>query len=324
MSNPIIDTLRLVLQALYSMLRSPSRLPRRSWLTELNFRLVKNLLAESRGKPISWLRQRQAVLKIVSPAMRRVSFTPAHTGGVPGQWCRPKTMLKPERIVVYFHGGGYVFGAVDCHRNTLAALALRSDAAVLGVDYRLGPEHPFPAAHEDCLAACRQVLADNADIPVVLAGDSAGGALAIATYLALLDTADTQTLPCALALISPWVDPGNSQGSIFTHAGSDVLEREMIEDWFALYANDTDHSDPRLNFTRANLAHLPPTLIQAAGGEILIDQIHTFAAQAKQQGAQVSLDIYADQFHVFQTFAPLVADAGPALEKMGEFIRMSH
>ncbi len=317
--KPVFDIIRHFSRALFATLRGPRSLPQRSWMTDLMFRFIKSLLDASRGKSIPWLRQRQNLLKLYSPAYSRVVFESTTLAGVPVQWCRPRTPSQRPATVIYFHGGGYVIGSVNGHHNTLAALSVASDCAVLGVDYRLGPEHAFPAAHDDCLAVCRQILQSDADARVILAGDSAGGALAVASYLALAKDGDSP-LPCGLALISPWLDPGAKHGSMLANAGTDFLDLEITTNWLTQYLAGASPDDPRVNFTRQDLSPLPPTYIQAAGAEILLDQIQAFAERARQSGVDLTLDVYAGQFHVFQTFSPLVGGSSAAIVKLGDFI----
>lgn len=317
--TPVFDVLRLFSRAVFDTLRGPRSVPQRSWNTELMFRFIKSLVKASKAKPIPWLRQRQKLLKIYTPAFSKVVFETTTLAGVPLQWCRSKQASQRPAIVIYFHGGGYVFGSVDDCRNTLVALTLASGCAVVGVEYRLGPEHPFPAAQDDCLKVCRQILQSNTDAPVILAGDSAGGALAIASYLAL-DNEGHSPLPCGLALISPWVDPAARYGSIIANADTDFLDREVIEYWRSQHLAGASPDNPRVNFSLEDLSPLPATYIQAAGAEILIDQIQAFAERAQQSGVDLTLDIYPGQFHVFQTFSPLVGDSSAAINRLGKFI----
>ncbi len=317
--KPVSDIVRHFSRALFDTLRGPRSLPERSWITDLMFRFMKGLLDASRGKSIPWLRQRQNLLVLYSPAYSKVVFESTTLAGVPVQWCRPRKPSQRRAIVIYFHGGGYVVGSVNGYHNTLAALSVASDCAVLGVDYRLGPEHPFPAAHDDCLAVCRQVLQNNPDARVLLAGDSAGGALALASYLTLAKSGESP-LPCALALISPWVDPGAKHGSMLANAGTDILDLEITTNWLTQYLAGASPDNPRVNVSQQDLSPLPPTYIQAAAAEILIDQIQAFSERAQQSGVDLTLDIYAGQFHVFQTFSPLAGESSAAIAKLGEFI----
>ena len=316
---PLFDILRLFFSALVSTLRQPRRLAQRSWTTELVFRFVKSMVDSSKGKPIKWMRQRQRLLKLYTPDFRKVVFEAQTLAGVPVQWCRPKAPSQRRGIVIFFHGGGYVIGSVDFYRNTLAALAVASDCEVVGVDYRLAPEHPFPAAHDDCLAVSRQILQTCSQAGVVFAGDSAGGALAIASSLSLA-AEGTTPLPCGLALISPWVDPSASHGSIDTNAATDILDAQILTDWREQYLGGADPANGRVNFTRQDLSELPPSYIQAAGAEVLLDQIQAFAERAKKAGADLTLETYPDQFHVFQTYSPLLGCSRAALSRLGEFV----
>ncbi|MFT5014862.1 MAG: monoterpene epsilon-lactone hydrolase [Dinoroseobacter sp.] len=325
----ILDVLRLSLFTLLSMFHSPGRLIQRRWMTEFVCRLLKRILRESKGKPIDWLRHRTGVMKIRSSAEKNVTFETVTLAGVACQWCRPKVVSEPRHILVYFHGGGYVIGSVAGYQNTLAQLAESSDAHVLAVDYRLGPEHLYPAAQQDCLAVTRQVLKSFPNTPVLLSGDSAGGALAVATSLALANSSGNRK-PDALVLLSPWVHPGCSTGSITTHAENDVLDEALLQGWITLYLKgDRPRKSQGYNvssladlvFTDVDLATLPPTYVQVAGAEIFFDQIIAFVERAKAVGVSVSLDVFEAQFHVFQTLSPLVPDAKRALVMIGHYIK---
>ena len=321
----ILDVLRLSLFTLLSMFHSPGRLIQRRWMTEFVCRLLKRILRESKGKPIDWLRHRTGVMKIRSSAEKNVTFETVTLAGVACQWCRPKVVSEPRHI----HGGGYVIGSVAGYQNTLAQLAESSDAHVLAVDYRLGPEHLYPAAQQDCLAVTRQVLKSFPNTPVLLSGDSAGGALAVATSLALANSSGNRK-PDALVLLSPWVHPGCSTGSITTHAENDVLDEALLQGWITLYLKgDRPRKSQGYNvssladlvFTDVDLATLPPTYVQVAGAEIFFDQIIAFVERAKAAGVLVSLDVFEAQFHVFQTLSPLVPDAKRALVMIGHYLK---
>ncbi len=316
---PLFDILKLFSVALASTLRHPGRHPERDWLTELTCLFVKRLFDASKGRPEGWLQQRLQWLRLPVTAFAKVDFEPATLAGVPVQWCRGKRASNSRAIVIYFHGGGYVVGSVNTYRSTLAILSLASGCPVIGVDYRLASEQPFPAAHDDCLAVSRHILQRHPQARVILAGDSAGGALAIATHLALV-AEGAVPLPSGLALISPWVDPSASGGSIDANADQDILDSELMVTWRSQYLAGADPANGRVNFTREDLSQLPPTYIQAAGAEVLIDQIEAFAHRARQAGVELELDSYPGQFHVFQVLSPLVKAAGPALKRLGEFI----
>jgi acetyl esterase/lipase len=281
--------------------------------------LMKAVLARSKRRGVHWLREAQA-LAPRSPLLREVSFTPVVAGGVPGEWCVPRDGPEPSRAVVYLHGGGYVIGSVSTHRDTLARIALTARARVLGVDYRLAPEHRFPAAQEDCLAATRAVIAKGvAARRLALAGDSAGGALAVATLLSLRDAGEP--LPAAAVLLCPWTDPLAEGGSMTANERFDFGDRELLVGWFDQFADRADARDPRVAPVYARLEGLPPLLVQAGGAEILLDQIRSFVERARRAGVDVRLDVHPDMVHDFQTQAAVLPEGARAIDDIARFLR---
>jgi acetyl esterase/lipase len=289
-----------------------------SWRTELLLAAIKAVLARSKARSVPWLRTAQRLAAPGSRHLRQVRFEAVDCGGVPGQWCAPLA-LEPRRIVVYMHGGGYVMGDVGSYRATLAHLAVRARARVLGIDYRLAPEHRFPAAHDDCLAALRWLFAGGAaPRSVALAGDSAGAALATATLCALRDAGEP--LPAAAVLISPWIDPLADGGSMDANEPFDFGDRELLVGWFEQYAGRGAARDPRLFLLEAKLESLPPLLVQAGGAEIMLDQIHALVARARAAGVDTALEVAEDMFHDFQLQAGRLPEGASAMESIARFL----
>jgi acetyl esterase/lipase len=225
---------------------------------------------------------------------------------------------NPGRTLVYFHGGGFVIGSLDTHVDPMARLAVLANARVLGVDYRLAPEHRFPAAHDDALAATRWVLAQGVDArSLALAGDSAGGNLAIATLCALRDAGDP--LPAAAALLCPWVDPAWQGGSMDANADADFGDRELLYGWFLDYLPGGAR-DPRVCPIDAKLEGLPPLLVQVGGGELLLDQCKAFAARAVQAEVAVTLAVEGELFHDWQLQANVLAEGARSMEEVARFL----
>ncbi len=322
MIRAVADLLIFALKAAFSLLRSPNNVADRSLRAAFFCRFLQLLLQASKRQPISWLRQRQQLLAIRSGNQRRVRYEHCEVANVACQWCRQRDRHEstPERVVIYFHGGGYVIGSVQGYRNVLSHLASESDAAVLAVDYRLAPEHEFPAAHEDCFKVAKTVLQDYPGVPVFLAGDSAGGALAVATALALAAESDLPPL-AGLAVLSPWIEPANNDSSMRREAPFDILDRALLQRWIDLYLAGGDIRNPSVDFTMRDLSALPPTLLQLCEREILFDQGMTFAEQAKAQGVDLTVSVFPGQFHVFQVMVPLLPGSADALAAIGGFVR---
>jgi acetyl esterase/lipase len=297
-------------------LRGPRR-PGWSLRTELVQSVMRAVLMRSKRRGTAWLREVQASLPVQIAFAGEVVFEPARVGGVPGEWCAPRAG-QPERTLLYFHGGGYVIGSAAGYRDLLARLAVAANARVLGVDYRLAPEHAFPAQQDDCLAAARALLASGvAPGQLALAGDSAGGALAVATLCTLRDAGEP--LPAAAVLICPWTEPYAEGGSMLDPDAADFGDRELLVGW----ARDTGAppSDPRFAVANAKLEGLPPLLVQAGGAEILLDQIRRFAERARAAGVAAELQVVPEMFHDFQLQASLLPEGAAALDDAARFLR---
>lgn len=300
------------------VVRGPCR-PEWTLRTELAAAAVRAVLARSKRRGVHWLRAAQEGVSTPSRAARQVRFEAVDAGGVAATWCVPRVDAAPRRTIVYYHGGGYVIGSPATHRDLLARLALGARARVLGVDYRLAPEHRFPAAADDCLAATRWVLAQGAEPQALaVAGDSAGGALAVATLCALRDADDP--LPAAAALLCPWTDPLAAGGSMDSNADCDFGDRELLIGWADAYAPGELVRDPRVSVIDAKLEGLPPLLVQAGGAEILLDQVEAFAARARAAGVDVQLDVAPAMFHDWQLQAELLPEGARAVDEIVAFL----
>jgi len=284
--------------------------------TELVAALMRATVLRSKRKGIAWLRDAQAALPVRVAHAGDVSFESVSVGGVPGLACAPRAGA-PERTLLYLHGGGYVLGSAAAYRDLAARLAVLARARVVAVDYRLAPEHRFPAQQEDCLAAARALLAEVPAERLALGGDSAGAALCVATLCALRD-ADA-ALPAAALLLCPWTEPLAAGGSMERNADADFADRELLVSW--VEATGGDPLDPRLTVRDAKLAGLPPLLVQVGGAELLYDQVQRFAAAARAAGVAVELEEYADMFHDFQLQAALLPEGAAALEAAARFLR---
>lgn len=279
----------------------------------------RHLALTSKRRGIQWLRQVQAAIPARTPSEAAVRFEEIDAGGVPAWWCAPRGQDRLERVVVYFHGGGYVIGSPSTHREIAARLAHGARARVLLVDYRLSPEHRFPAAQQDCQRAFEWLLEQGVDpATLALAGDSAGGALCLATLLVRRDAG--ASLPAAAILICPWVDPLCDGGSMIQNEPYDFGDRELLVGWIKSHATDTQIGLPALSPIAADLRGLPPLLIQAGGAEILLDQITSFAESARASGVDVQYTIYPEMFHDFPTIASLVPQGREACEEMIAFL----
>jgi epsilon-lactone hydrolase len=232
----------------------------------------------------------------------------------------------PDRRLLYLHGGSWMAGRVEKYRPHISRIAVATGCAVLAIDYRLAPEHPFPNGLEDCVTAFEWMChngpeKNNTAQTTFIVGDSAGGNLALATLLTLKD--GDIALPDAAVALSPPTDMTWSAKSIQTHAAVDVaLNAEIMPLLSSAYLqNDEDPATPYASPLFGELHGLPSLLLQVGDTEILLDDAVRFAKKAQASGVDATLEIYDDMPHVFQVFAPYLPDANLALERIGEFVK---
>jgi monoterpene epsilon-lactone hydrolase len=257
------------------------------------------------------------------PVPADVDVEPTVAGGLTTS--RPAELLTPPgaekgRAVLYLHGGAYVLGSPKSHRELAARIGRAARSAVVVLDYRLAPEHPFPAAVDDAFAAYRWIL-DSGTAPqhVAIAGDSAGGGLTVAMLLAARDAG--APMPGAAALLSPWTDLEGTGASVVTNAGTDpMVQMDGLHFMARLYVGGGDIRHPRISSIHADLAGLPPLLIQAGKAEALLDDSVRLADRARASGVDVTLELWDDMIHVFQAFS-MLPEGQQAVAQIGEFIR---
>jgi len=238
-------------------------------------------------------------------------------GGVPADWVSVD-VSEPDRVVLYFHGGGYVMGSRNTHRELAGRIARAARARVLLPEYRLAPEHPFPAAVDDATACWRWLLSQgHAPEHMAIAGDSAGGGLTLATLLALKAAGDP--LPACAVALSPWTD---LEGSGPTAEPGAVDDPMLTADGLRSTGRDYAGADLRNPFAaplHGDPAGLPPLLLQVGTREILLSDSTRFAEKSRAAGVDVTLDVEEGLIHVWQMFAD-VPEAQAAVERIGEFI----
>ena len=241
-------------------------------------------------------------------------------GGVDGEWISPANAPK-DKAALYFHGGGFRIGSVTSHRDLIAQIAVASGCRVLAINYRLAPEHRFPAALDDVLAAYGWMLGQGFEPGnIAFAGDSAGGNLALAAILALRER--KRPLPAAVALMSPWTDMAATGASYVSRAEADPIhQRPMI---LALAKNylggQGDPCDPLISPLYADLRDLPPLLIQVGDRETVLDDSVMFADKARAAGVEVDLQVWDGMIHVFQMFGAELPEARQAIAETAGFL----
>lgn len=249
-----------------------------------------------------------------------VTFEAGTVGDIPGQWVIPND-ADPSSALLYLHGGGYVMGSSDTHRKMVGHLANAIGIRAFVADYRLAPEHPYPAAVRDAVAAFRGLLADGIrPNRIVVGGDSAGGGLTIAMLLSLRD--DGRPLPAAAMLLSPWTDLAFTGESLVSREQTDVTvtaagARKMAE----YYLGSAKVRAPLASPLYADLRGMPPTRIQVGADEILLDDSVRIAEKLKNSRVDVTIEVFPEMQHVFQFGAGTLPEADDAIARLGEFAR---
>ena len=240
--------------------------------------------------------------------------------GVPAEWVAAPG-VDPHRAVLYLHGGGYAIGSINTHRRLAYDISAASSARVLLIDYRLAPEHPFPAAVDDAAKAWRWLLQQGLTSDrLAIAGDSAGGGLTLATLVNLRD--QKLGLPACAVAISPWVDLEGKGDSITTRATQDPMVQKAGLLWMAgLYLDGKDPRTPLAAPLYADLAGLPPVLVQVGTAETLLDDATRLAERLYRAGGDVRLSVWPDMLHVFPFFAPILSEGRDGCREIGHFIR---
>jgi acetyl esterase/lipase len=241
-------------------------------------------------------------------------------GEIAAEWLEPPA-ARGGAALLYLHGGGYVIGSPRSHRHLAAALGAAAGAATLVPEYRLAPEHPFPAAVEDAVAAYRWLLARGvAPGGIAIAGDSAGGGLTVATLLALRDRG--LPLPAAGVCISPWVDLTCGGASYASRAASDpIVTQAGIVEMARAYLGAADPRAPLASPLFADLAGLPPLLVHVGSDEVLLDDAVALAERARAAGVAATLEIWPDMIHVWHWFHPMLDEGRKAIAGIGDFVR---
>jgi monoterpene epsilon-lactone hydrolase len=282
--------------------------------------LIQKLKAVPVDPTASMARRRGAMEKAAFRLDADCTAEPVTAGSVPAEWVSAPG-ADAGRNILYLHGGGYTIGSIKTHRCLAGWISRAAKARVLLIDYRLAPEHPHPAALEDAVAAYRFML-DSGVKPsrAVIAGDSAGGGLTVATVVAIRDA--KLPLPAAAVCISPWVDMEGTGESMKTKANVDpMVGGASLGDMASAYLGGKDPRTPLASPLYADLKGLPPMLIQVGTAEVLLDDSSRLAERARQAGVEVVYEPWENMIHVWQIFVPMLDESKQAVERIGEYIR---
>jgi len=254
------------------------------------------------------------------PSARQVKCEPVSAGGVKAEWITAANAAA-DRAILYLHGGGYIMGSINTHRELIARLSKAAQARILALDYRLAPEHPFPAPGEDATAAYRWMLAQGfKPSRIAVAGDSAGGGLTVAALVAFRDAG--LPMPAAGIPISPWVDLEAIGESMKTRSSQDpIVKPEMIREIARVYLAGQNPRSPLAAPLYADLHGLPPLLIHVGDAEALLDDSKRLAERAKAAGVDVTLEVWPEMPHVWHLFAHFLPEGQQAIDRAGEFVR---
>ena len=285
---------------------------------ELN-KVLEMLKSQPRNPEATVEKMRSGMERVSEHVARDVTCEGLRIGNIEAEWITPPGAAS-DRVVLYLHGGGYVMGSIATHRATIARIARASKAKALALEYRLAPEHKFPAAVEDSVAAYQWLLAQGYKPgKIVIAGDSAGGGLTLATLLSIRD----QKLPMAAAgvAISPWADMEGTGDSFKTRAHRDpMVGSGNLGGMAKHYIGSGDPRHPLASPIHADFRGVAPLLIQVGDAETLLDDSNKVAARAKEHGVKVDLEVWDDMFHVWHAFAKILPEGQQAIDKIGKFV----
>ncbi|WP_043838995.1 alpha/beta hydrolase [Muricoccus aerilatus] len=282
---------------------------------------VRRMLTSSpRPAGLAERRQRLDGLGARYTVPQDVHVEPEDAGGVAAEWTQTP-LADPARVILFLHGGGYVSGSVASHRHMIAQAGREAGARTLALGYRLAPEHPFPAALDDVLAAYRWLLVQGiAPGNIVIAGESAGGGLALATLVSLRDAGDP--LPGRVWCSSPWVDLSMTGETMETKAAQDpLISKAYLKELAGLYLHGQDPCGPCTSPLYADLRGLPPMLIQVGSAETLLADSLRLAAVAGAADVRVTLQVWPHMIHAWHLFYQQLAPGRRSLAEFGAFAR---
>jgi monoterpene epsilon-lactone hydrolase len=292
----------------------------------MNSRVLSSILKHLKSMPTFdeiGIKRYRTLLEVSARAFKLdkdIKFQPVNINGIKGERIIPED-VSSNKTILFLHGGGFVAGSIDSHRDLCSRIAKASNTEVLIINYRLAPEHPFPEGLEDALTAYKWLLS-NQILPdqIALAGDSAGGGLTLALLAKIKNL--NLPMPCAAVFFSPWVDLENKNKSIIDNEDDDpMLDKRMLDQTARLYSSNQDITNPFISPINNDLSGLCPILIHVGENEVLLDDALIFEKKARNAGVKTSIEVFENMFHVFQYFARYLPIARESIEKAGKFIQ---
>jgi len=279
-------------------------------------------LLRSKPRPVGFAERRERLDAIgsTSPPAGDIRLEPIDTNGIAAEWSLAPGS-NPSKVLLFFHGGGYCSGSIVSHRGMVTEAGRGARARTLAVGYRLAPEHPFPAAIEDARSAYRFLLDQGiAPSKIVIGGDSAGGGLTLALMTSVRDA--REPLPACAWLVSPWVDLQMIGASLAEKAVADpLISKSYLKELASAYLAGADPANPLVSPLNADLAGLPPLLVQVGSAETLLDDAVRIARRAGAADVRVNLEIWPHMIHAWHLWAAQLEAGRRAIASAGAFIR---
>jgi acetyl esterase/lipase len=279
-------------------------------------------LLTGRPRPVGWPARRARIEEVgaADPPPADIAFTPTSIAGIPAEWSAAPG-VDASRVLLFLHGGGYCSGSIVSHRSMASRAGAAGGMRALALQYRLAPEHPFPAALEDARAAFAALLAQGfAPADVAVGGDSAGGGLSLALMVAQRDAG--LPLPGCAWLASPWVDLAMTGASMAAKDGVDpLIHRGYLKELATAYRGGAAADDPLVSPLHADLRGLPPVLVQVGSAETLLDDAVRIAGRLGAADVPVRLEVWPHMIHAWPLWSARLADGRRALASAGAFLR---
>ncbi len=283
------------------------------------WRIILRKVFKEKPLTVEENRIRSASAAKMTRTPKDVTIADVEADGIPAKWISPSNE-KPGKVILHLHGGGYVTGGMDSHLMMCIPMSQTLKTKILLPEYRLAPEHPFPAAVDDAAKVYRWMLAQGySPKDIIISGDSAGGGLSLAAVLALREAGDP--LPAAIVCLSPWTDLTFTGKSHITKAEPDpLLLTDFLREWAACYVGTETPNNPLISPVYADFHNFPPLLIQVGSDEILLDDSRMLAEKAKSAGVDVTLTVWDKLWHVWPALGNLLPESKKAFEEIRDFI----